>query len=241
MRLRKASQRMKSELLVEELFEVEEFLILFSKNLLKNISPELALCLSVQQYSGNLKGIFSNSVAGIYFENRPLKEAASTVINSLSNPQSKRLFNYMMGLIEYDPHRRAETALKTLYRLKENQQLYYKRQNIVKSQSFKIKFLVNVISIVLGLVCSLSPWFSIASVLLNNNQLFNLKDLQISLNPATYVLTSFIMICLTNSYILFSIIKLDNKLFFTTISIVLFLATYFLGTLLLSSILRSWV
>ncbi|WEU40944.1 MAG: hypothetical protein OdinLCB4_003290 [Candidatus Odinarchaeum yellowstonii] len=226
-----------NEKLVDELFEVEDFLILLSKNLLNNISPEMAMKLAVKQFNGCLKPILQKTIEKIYTSNICLKDAVEEIISFLHNPQSKQLLHYLMGIIDYDAKRRAQTVIKTLYRLKENQQLYYKRKRILKAQEFKIKFLVNIMSIVLGMICSLSPWFSIASILLELGNIMNPFNIQIKLQPAPYVLITFLFISIFNAYILYSSVKIDNKTIFTLIAPLLFLTAYISGNILLSAIL----
>ncbi len=227
--------------LIKELFEVEDFLILLSKNLLNNISPELALKLAVNQFNGGLKPIFQNAVEAIFTGSICLKEAVEKIISSLNNPQSKQLFHYLMDLIGYDAKRRASVVIKTLYRLKENQQLYYKRQSILKSQEFKIKFLVNIMSLVLGMICSLSPWFSITPLLLNTDYIINPFNISFKLHSSPYVIITFLVISVLNAYLLYTSVKIEHKLLFILLAPLLFTAAYITGTLILSTILQGWV
>ncbi|MEM2907316.1 MAG: hypothetical protein QW739_04500 [Candidatus Odinarchaeota archaeon] len=226
---------------IGELFEVEDFLILLSKNLLNNVSPELAMKLAVNQFKGDLKPVFQEAVEGLYTGSKCLKDAVEQIINSLYNQQSKQLLRYLMDLIDYDAKKRAQTVIKTLYRLKENQQLYYRRQSILKAQEFKIKFLVNIMSIVLGMVCSLSPWFSITSLLIELGNSVNPFNIQINLHPAPYAFITFLLISILNAHILYNTVKIEHEILFTLIAPLLFLTAYISGSIILSTILQGWV
>lgn len=227
--------------LVDELFEVEDFLILLSKNLLNNISPESAMKIAVNQFNGGLKPVFQKAVEELYTGNKCLKDTVEQIINSLYNHQSKQLVRYLMDLIDYDAKKRAQTVIKTLYRLKENQQLYYRRQSVLKAQEFKIKFLVNIMSIVLGMVCSLSPWFSITPLLLELGNAINPFSIQIKLHTAPYVFITFLLISILNAHILYNTVKIEHKILFTLIAPLLFLTAYISGSIVLSTILQGWV
>ncbi|MEM2109020.1 MAG: hypothetical protein QW327_00805 [Candidatus Odinarchaeota archaeon] len=226
---------------IGELFEVEDFLILLSKNLLNNVSPELAMKLAVNQFKGDLKPVFQEAVEGLYTGSKCLKDAVEQIINSLYNQQSKQLLRYLMDLIDYDAKKRAQTVIKTLYRLKENQQLYYRRQSILKAQEFKIKFLVNIMSIVLGMVCSLSPWFSITSLLIELGNSVNPFNIQINLHSAPYAFITFLLISILNAHILYNTVKIEHEILFTLIAPLLFLTAYISGSIILSTILQGWV
>ncbi len=240
-RINNRLKREQNNQLINELFEVEDFLILLSKNLLNNISAELAFRLAVNQFNGNLKPIFHNAVEEILTGSLCLKDVVEKIINMLKNPQSKQLFKYLMDLIDYDSKKRASVVIKTLYRLKENQQLYYKRQNVLKAQQFKIKFLVTIISIVLGMICSLSPWFSLAAPLLNTDYIINPFTIQFELQQSPYVFATFLIISLLNAYTLYNTVKLEHKIIFILIAPILFTAAYMTGNIIISAILKSWV
>jgi hypothetical protein len=231
------NKRNSQDYLMEELFEVEDFLIIYTKNLLKSISPELALTNSLKQYNGKLKIIFTNLIKNIIVNGKSLNDSVHSTSSQFINSQSKQVFLFLMNFLEKDPKIRAERALKLLYRLRENKQLYLKRKNIVKAQEFKIKFLVLIMCLVLGLLASLSPWFSILSIINQSNGNLNLLDITISHSPSIYVIIAFFFICLINSYTLYRIIGIENKLIYTTLSSLLYILALFLSVTFLNLII----
>ncbi|MHA1409521.1 MAG: hypothetical protein ACTSQY_04245 [Candidatus Odinarchaeia archaeon] len=227
----------KEEELMEELFEVEDFLILYTKNLLTSISPEAALLLSIKQYKGDLHNVFNLFVKRILHLSYTFNDAVVETAQQFINPQSTQIFTFIMQFLEEDPKGCAERALRLLYRLKENKQLYFKRRNIIKGQEFKIKFLVFMMAIVLGLITALSPWFSVLSILDTSGAPFNLTGFSFSATPSVYVLITFLLVCLVNSATLYQIVKVNNKLLYILLTLIIFLLIYFMSSTFITSIL----
>ncbi|MHA1756935.1 MAG: hypothetical protein ACTSVV_09210 [Promethearchaeota archaeon] len=242
MKIQKSVGAISDDKLMKELFEVEDFLILFSKNLLNSYSPEKSLQKAIEQFDGAIKKIFQKMLKNIFIEGFTFTDAVSQTAQSLRNPQSRQLFLYLMNYLSDDPENKAKRTLKLLYRIRENKQLYYKRKNMLKTQNFKIKLLINVVAIIFGFIAALTPWFSTLSII-NNFSIENFNFTSgIANEPQFFVLTSFLLILIINSLILYSIVEIKNKVFYIAVTISIFFTTYLICSVFLTfNFSSSWV
>jgi hypothetical protein len=154
----------KVELENEDIFqEVLTFLTLLSEELKKGKSPEISLWIAAINYSGLIKQKLMCIVNTIIEGRSSLQEAWKNFDELTDNIQVRRVFWLVKKALTKNSKEAGKMLERTIWEIREDQQLVEERKNQLNVQLFKIKILSVASSAILGLISSLTPLFSMSS------------------------------------------------------------------------------
>ncbi|MHA1348974.1 MAG: hypothetical protein ACTSQM_04415, partial [Candidatus Odinarchaeia archaeon] len=186
-----------------ELEEVENFLHHFAENLLKRLSPEIALVEALERYDGELKPILEKFVLTVIYEGKTVLEALKNIEQELENRHAIRLLEISMKVLKKDSVTSGKRILSLVNMFRENRKIVLQRQNIIAAQRFKVKFLIFTLPVILGLMAALSPLFSL--IPLQEISEYNFTNLTLNLDTSIYLILSFGAVNFTTAYFLMNL------------------------------------
>lgn len=152
------------ELENEDIFqEILTFLTFLSEELKKGKSPETSLRIAAINYSGPIKQKLMSIVNEIIGGQSSLEEAWNYFDELTDNIQVRRVLWLVKKALTKNSREAGKMLERTIWEIREDQQLVEERKNQLNAQLFKIKILSVASSAILGLISSLAPLFSISS------------------------------------------------------------------------------
>jgi len=146
--------------------EVLTFLNFLSEELKKGKSPETSLRIAAINYSGPIKQKLMFIVNEIIGGRSSLEEAWKHFDELTDNIQVRRVLWLVKKALTKNSREAGKMLERTIWEIREDQQLVEERKNQLNVQLFKIKILSVASSAILGLISSLTPLFSISTNLL---------------------------------------------------------------------------
>ncbi|WXG40808.1 MAG: hypothetical protein WED07_08520 [Candidatus Freyarchaeum deiterrae] len=152
------------ELENENIFqEILAFLTFLSEELKKGKSPETSLRIAAINYSGPIKQKLMSIVNEISVGKSSLEEAWNFFDELSDSIQVRRILWLVKKALTKNSQEAGRMLERTIWEIREDQQLVEERKNQLNAQLFKIKILSVATSAILGLISSLAPLFSISS------------------------------------------------------------------------------
>jgi len=140
--------------------EVESFFLIFSGELKRGNSPEMAFRNTLQTYNGPLRQVFLET-----FLSTLSGSSVSLVLNRLQRKLSfkgcKEFLFMVSKALRKNSQLAGENISRIILRLRENRKLDEEREYLLKALIFKVKILTIAISASLALLVSMLPLFSI--------------------------------------------------------------------------------
>lgn len=218
------------ELENENIFqEVLTFLTLFSEELKKGRNPEISLMIAATNYSGPIKQklmfIVNKTIGG----QSTLQEVWKYFDDLTDNIQVRRVFWLVKKALTKNSEEAGKMLERTIWEIREDQQLVEERKNQLNVQLFKVKILSVASSAILGLISSLAPLFSVSS------NLFWYQYIPIMITGFETVLywptlISLGIISIITSYATAKIAETKNTFIYALAALLLFALAFILGT-----------
>jgi len=158
------------------LIEYLHFLTYFGNELKHGIPQEMAFLKAYESYNGSLKSSLKNPISAIFCGNNSFKNGWNELKVSFNNSQIVFLINIIGRMLEKSSIETGNRIISIIQQLKINRELFEEREGIIKSQQFKIKFLIFIIAAILGLISGLTP------LLIQIFQIVNIQDYLIHFN-----------------------------------------------------------
>ncbi len=219
------------ELENEEIFqEILSFLTYFSEELKRGKSPEISLNIAAKSYSGPLKEQLTSIANEVILGHSSLEEVWDYFDKLFGNEQIRRILWLVKKALTKNSRETGKVLERTIWEIREDQQLVEERKNQLKAQLFKIKILSATASAIMGLISSLSPLFSISSNLFQ--YLFStIPIIGFQLGIYWPTLVTLCTISVTTSYSAAKIAETKHPLIYAIASILLFGLSFTLGIL----------
>lgn len=156
--------------------ELLHFLTYFGNELKQEAPQEIAFIKAFEFYNGPLKHSIKNSVISIFSRNQSFSIGWNVLKTNFNDLQIQFLLSLIGRMLEKSSSETGNRILSIIQQLKANRELIQEREGIIKSQQFKIKFLVFIIAGILGLIASLTPLLTqMFQIVSDQNHLINVN------------------------------------------------------------------
>lgn len=229
------------ELENEDIFqEVLTFLTFLSEELKKGKGPETSLRIAAINYSGPIKQKLMYIVNKIIEGRSSLEEGWKNFDELTDNIQVRRVFWLVKKALTKNSNEAGKMLERTIWEIREDQQLVEERKNQLNVQLFKIKILSVASSAILGLICSLTPLFSMSSNLLWYQYV---PTIVTSFETGAYwpTLITLGIISIMTSYSAAKIAETKHPFIYALASLLLFALAFILGTFTTNTFIQKGI
>ncbi len=209
-----------------EMIEYLKFLTVLGNELKRKAPQEIALFNAFNAYHGTLREPIAQCISDIFIGGDSFEEGWGKLKGALLDTQVHFLMNLISRMVEKSSVEAGERIISTLQQLKVNRELIRERESIVKSQQFKIKFLVFIMAGAIGLIAGLTP------MLIQIGYLITLPETQVEINFLdSFPITLMLCVIITYSgYFMSKLVKIQNPIRFAIWAFLTFLVLCYISS-----------